>query len=479
MRLSKFRLIGLTAVLIALLAVIGGLIISWAAGERSGVQVLIYNDRVRFVVQDDKVTIMRAEVFDLGGKRLYDSGPVMGRALDWAMITEAGERVAHGVYLYVITAWDDRGELVRSQVGKLALVPGNEGLGQAPMLVSTKSENALNNAEKNSQQVKALTYDHTGDWTVSGKLGVGTDTPADELHVVGKATIGVGSRIDTANNIALVGDTPLNGGPIGFDAQSTNTGDFFRFSFRSRDVGQQVLFTTWDSSASMWREFLVFTLDSGLYEIRSGVNNVAFLNSGNVGIGTSNPTAKLEVKGSTTNLLVLKDPNNNTVFRVERDGDVYADRAYYCGLGSGCFNAGTGADVAERIDTTESVGPGDVVEIDPQNPGFYRKAREPYSTRVAGVISTAPAITLGNNFDPKTDKWSDARPLLALAGRVPVKVTTENGPIKIGDFLTTSSKPGYAMRCSDLSRCIGATLGKALESLEEGEGIIMVQVMLR
>jgi hypothetical protein len=66
------------------------------------------------------MAILRAEVFDLGGKRLFDSGPVIGNALDWAMTTEAGERAAHGVYLYVITAWDSQGELVKSQVGKLA-----------------------------------------------------------------------------------------------------------------------------------------------------------------------------------------------------------------------------------------------------------------------------------------------------------------------------------------------------------------------
>ena len=34
---------------------------------------------------------MRTEVFDLGGKRLFDSGPVLGNALDWPMTTEAGE----------------------------------------------------------------------------------------------------------------------------------------------------------------------------------------------------------------------------------------------------------------------------------------------------------------------------------------------------------------------------------------------------
>ncbi len=68
-----------------------------------------------------------------------------------------------------------------------------------------------------------------------------------------------------------------------------------------------------------------------------------------------------------------------------RDGDVYTDQAYHCGLSSGCFNAGSGADVAERIDTSEPVEPGDVVEIDSENPGLYRKAQMPYSIRMIGV----------------------------------------------------------------------------------------------
>jgi hypothetical protein len=64
--------------------------------------------------------------------------------------------------------------------------------------------------------------------------------------------------------------------------------------------------------------------------------------------------------------------------------------------------------------------------------------------------------------------------LLALLGRVPVKATTENGPIMPGDLLTSSSKPGYAMRCESVQQCEGAIIGKALGSLEDREGLIMV-----
>jgi hypothetical protein len=72
------------------------------------------------------------------------------------------------------------------------------------------------------------------------------------------------------------------------------------------------------------------------------------------------------------------------------------------------------------------------------------------------------------------------RPLLALMGRVYVKATTENGPIRPGDLLTTAgSKPGYAMRCDDANECEGALLGKALEPLPGGEGLILVLVTAR
>jgi hypothetical protein len=161
------------------------------------------------------------------------------------------------------------------------------------------------------------------------------------------------------------------------------------------------------------------------------------------------------------------------VFRVDATGTVFADGSYNCGLGSGCFNTGVGADVAERIDVTEKLEPGDVVEIDPDDAGRFRKVRNANSTLVAGVVSTAPSITLANNDlkDNDTSVRKDQRPLLALVGRVPLKVTDEGGPVRVGDLLTSSSTRGYAMRCRDRQLCAGAVVGKALQPLPAGTGI--------
>lgn len=155
----------------------------------------------------------------------------------------------------------------------------------------------------------------------------------------------------------------------------------------------------------------------------------------------------------------------DAIFRVDKQGNTYADGAYY----GDTFVSGS-ADLAEVVQVTESVEPGDVLVLDPARPVKYRKSQEPYSRFIAGVVSTEPGLTLN-----QSDSGSET--VMALVGTVPVKVTTKNGPIRPGDLLTTSSKSGYAMLCQDRSRCAGAIVGKALEGLTKGEGKIRVLLM--
>ncbi len=57
---------------------------------------------------------------------------------------------------------------------------------------------------------------------------------------------------------------------------------------------------------------------------------------------------------------------------------------------------------------------------------------------------------------------------MALAGRVPVKVSLENGPIMAGDRLTTASTPGYAMKATKA----GPVIGQALENFDGTSTIV-------
>lgn len=180
-------------------------------------------------------------------------------------------------------------------------------------------------------------------------------------------------------------------------------------------------------------------------------------------------------------LILGKVLGTTNEFTVDTNGRVWAKGSYNCGLASGCFNTGISADVAERIDVSEQLEPGDVVEINPNSSGHFRKVQEAYSTMVAGIVSTAPGVTLGNNDLAHNDTGvrTDDRPLLALVGRVPVKVTDEGGLIRPGDLLTSSSTPGYAMRCTNRQACAGAIVGKALEPLKGGTGVIQALVTLQ
>lgn len=126
---------------------------------------------------------------------------------------------------------------------------------------------------------------------------------------------------------------------------------------------------------------------------------------------------------------------------------------------------------------------GDVVIIDPNNPGHLTLATIAYDPNVAGIISSKDqaGIIIGSRDDPEisTETPDNSKPL-AIAGRALTKVTDENGPIYAGDLLTTSNTPGYAMRAEvdDFSK-IGTVVGKAMEPHEYGEGMIMVLISLQ
>jgi hypothetical protein len=121
----------------------------------------------------------------------------------------------------------------------------------------------------------------------------------------------------------------------------------------------------------------------------------------------------------------------------------------------------TGADLAEIYTTNDSsIEEGDVVSLDPSLKTGMKKSQKPYDQNVLGIISTRPGLVIGG-----VDKEGVRAMPVALAGRVPVKVSIENGKIAAGDYLTTSSTPGVAMR----STRAGAIIGKAMTSFEGEE----------
>lgn len=128
------------------------------------------------------------------------------------------------------------------------------------------------------------------------------------------------------------------------------------------------------------------------------------------------------------------------------------------GLTLGDCQATGQADLAEFYDTDGNVEPGDVVA--PNSDGGYSvsKTTESKQSNIIGIASTNPTADgiIGHNVE------SDTRQPVALAGRVPLKVSLENGPIAIGDHLTASAQFGVAMKAQPGD----PTVGIALESYD-------------
>jgi hypothetical protein len=193
--------------------------------------------------------------------------------------------------------------------------------------------------------------------------------------------------------------------------------------------------------------------------------------------------------GRAARLVNFNDANTNPVLTVEghsngnlalfKQGDPgTVNRARIDATGKGFFNGGTqvgGADLAEVVRTCGRVREGQVVEIDPVNPDCFRVSTRAMSTRVAGVISTAPGVMLNARNGANAEATG---PALALAGRVPVKVTAKRRRIRIGDLLVASSIPGYAMR-APANPAVGTVIGKALENFHRAKGSIKMLVMIR
>lgn len=120
--------------------------------------------------------------------------------------------------------------------------------------------------------------------------------------------------------------------------------------------------------------------------------------------------------------------------------------------------------------------PGDVLVLSEAEPGTIELSQQPYDHRVVGVHSTRPAV-LGADKGGESRVNSEELPV-AILGIVPTKVSAEKGPILPGDLLTTSSTSGRAMKAM-VPAPQGTLLGKALEPLAEGTGVIRVLVTLR
>ncbi|MEA3375174.1 MAG: hypothetical protein U9R72_03110 [Chloroflexota bacterium] len=195
----------------------------------------------------------------------------------------------------------------------------------------------------------------------------------------------------------------------------------------------------------------------------NGVNGVN--TAGGYGVrAESNSGVALAAKSAEDNIIEAwdTDPNPDRRWYVRNDGEVYADGSFHS----------TGADFAEMLPGAQESEPGDVLVVG--SDGQLHRSSSPHDASVVGVYSTQSGFIGGS--DEEMENPGDVP--LAVVGVVPVKASAENGAIAPGDLLTSSSTPGHAMR-ADANPPVGTVIGKALEGLDEGLGVVQMLVTLQ
>jgi len=252
---------------------------------------------------------------------------------------------------------------------------------------------------------------------VSGNVGIGTSNPSQKLHVAGTIYSSSGGFKFPDGSVQTSAASGGSGGSDNLGNHTATQNIKLNGKWLSGDGGNEGVYVT---------------------------------NAGNVGVGKTNPQAKLDVVGK----IRISNSSGGTVMEL-----------------------GEGLDYAEgfNISNEDMINPGSVLVIDPNNPGKLTLSTRSYDKKVAGIVAGAKG--LGSGVRLGTGQFDCD---VALAGRVYCNVDATKVAIEPGDLLTTSAMPGYAAKVVDYTRAQGAILGKAMEKLEKGKkGQMLVLVTLQ
>jgi hypothetical protein len=302
-----------------------------------------------------------------------------------------------------------------------------------------------------------------------GNVGIGTTGPLQKLDVAGN--LGLGPSGNTYDVLNIVPGTAAVGQVTAIKVFNSNSLQLTTFNPGTAAYNNGILIDT-SGNVGVGLTSPGYKLDVGGGQINAAGgfciagdcktswsqlgsqwttsgSNITY-SSGNVGIGTTSaPTHTLEVNGSANVSGAITGGTINATFQ----------------------------DVAEWVPSSQHLVAGTVVVLDDNQTNHVLASVKAYDTRVAGVISAQPGISLGQGGEGKV--------LVATTGRVKVKADATRSPIHVGDLLVTSEKEGVAMKSEpiDLGGTAihrpGTIIGKALEPLNSGVAEILVLLSLQ
>jgi len=117
---------------------------------------------------------------------------------------------------------------------------------------------------------------------------------------------------------------------------------------------------------------------------------------------------------------------------------------------------------------------GEIISSEDGTPdGVLSLSKKAYDNTMIGVYYKSDENEKKTNSDgtPNNIKKNN---VINTGGIVYAKFNTENGQIKAGDFVTTSSTPGEAMKATEP----GMILGLALEDTNTKNGLLKIRILI-
>jgi hypothetical protein len=167
----------------------------------SDVVVTISGGMVDFEIEDAGAAAVELQVRTADNQVVFESGVERGPGVRLDLGRLDGQA---GPYPYTLTVWTADHQLVGRKLGELTLAGPDPGV--------------------------SLAYNATGNFTIGGYLGVGTDTPQRAVHLVGSnAVFRMDRSADTAAFLLVRTDdlgNPLKTFVVGANASGPNQGEF-------------------------------------------------------------------------------------------------------------------------------------------------------------------------------------------------------------------------------------------------------------